>query len=74
MRKKLTITVDEEVYMALHKVIGKRRISSFIESLVKPRLITEEIERGYQEMAKDTLREEEAKEWLEEFADELTDV
>src|SRR5438874_12500405 len=36
MQKKLTITLDERVYNGLHTVIGRRRISRFIESLVRP--------------------------------------
>lgn len=31
MQKKLTITVDEEVYTGLHKIIGSRKISKFVE-------------------------------------------
>jgi len=36
MQKKLTITIDEQVYEGLHAVIGRRRISRFIEDLVRP--------------------------------------
>jgi mRNA interferase MazF len=36
MQKKLTITLDEEVYEGLHSVIGRRKISQFIESVVRP--------------------------------------
>ncbi len=36
MQKKLTITIDERVYAGLHTVVGRRRISRFIESLVRP--------------------------------------
>ena len=36
MRKKLTITIDEDVYAGLYRVVGRRRISRFIESLVRP--------------------------------------
>ena len=31
MQKKLTVTVDAEVYEGLHKNIGRRKISKFIE-------------------------------------------
>ncbi len=31
VNKKLTITVDEEVYTGLYRVVGPRRISQFIE-------------------------------------------
>ena len=36
MQKKLTITLDERVYQGLHSVVGRRRISGFIERLVRP--------------------------------------
>ena len=36
MHKKLTITVDEKVYAGLHKTIGPRKISKFVEELVRP--------------------------------------
>ena len=38
MQKKLTITVDEQVYEGLHNTIGQGKISKFIESLVRPHL------------------------------------
>ncbi|MFH0813988.1 MAG: addiction module antitoxin [Pseudomonadota bacterium] len=65
MQKKLTITVDERVYEGLHKVIGQRRISRFIEDLVRPYVLTPEIEAAYQQMAQDEVREAEALEWSE---------
>jgi predicted CopG family antitoxin len=39
MQKKLTITIDEEVYKGLYKNIAKGNISQFIESLVRPHVI-----------------------------------
>ena len=36
MQRKLTITIDEDVYDGLYRVAGRRRISKFIESLVRP--------------------------------------
>ncbi|MGA2469030.1 MAG: hypothetical protein ABSH06_32430 [Thermodesulfobacteriota bacterium] len=36
MQKKLTITVDEEVYAGLHQIIGPRKISKFVQELVRP--------------------------------------
>ena len=36
MQKKLTITLDAQVYKGLHTNIGKGRISKFIEDLVRP--------------------------------------
>ena len=65
MQKKLTLTIDEEVYNGLHRVIGPRKISRFIESLVRPHVIKENLYAGYEEMAADCVREEEALEWAE---------
>src|SRR5712691_3574833 len=65
MQKKLTITLDETVYDALHKVIGRRRISRFIEEIVRPHLLAQGLEAAYQQMAQDETREAEALAWAE---------
>ncbi|MBA7572705.1 hypothetical protein ES708_14489 [subsurface metagenome] len=65
MQKKLTITMDEQVYEGLHAVIGRRRISRFIEDLVRPYVISKEMNTAYQQMAQDEERETEALAWAE---------
>lgn len=65
MQKKLTITVDEEVYEGLRKTIGPRKISKFIQELVRPHVVRPNLEAAYAEMAKDRKREKEAMEWAE---------
>lgn len=65
MQKKLTITVDEEVYEGLRKTIGPRKISRFIQELVRPHVVRPNLESAYEEMAKDGKREQEAMEWTE---------
>ncbi len=65
MQKKLTITLAKEVYDGLHKVVGRRRISQFIESLVRPHVTGQELEADYRQMAEDEGREAEALEWAE---------
>lgn len=71
MHKKLTITVDEQVYWGLRRKIGPRRISQFIEDLVRPHVVSEELAAAYSDMAKDEQREKEATEFtdgvLEDF-------
>ena len=47
MQKKLTITIDEDVYAALHRVVGRRKISGFIESLVRPHVIGDDRDLDY---------------------------
>ena len=66
MQKKLTITVDEEVYEGLHETIGPRKISKFIQELVRPYVVRPNLESAYSEMAKDAKREKEAVEWARE--------
>lgn len=65
MQKKLTITVDELVYAGLHQVIGRHKISRFIESLVRPHVVSRDLVAAYREMAADEAREAEAHEWAE---------
>ncbi|HOE11213.1 MAG TPA: addiction module antitoxin [bacterium] len=73
MQKKLTITVDEEVYSGLHNRIGSGRISRFIEDLVRPHVLDEEMERAYAEMAREEDREAEALEWSEATVGDIGD-
>jgi predicted CopG family antitoxin len=73
MQKKLTISIDESIYNALYNVIGKRKISRFIEELIKPKLITPNLDKAYKEMGENQIREEEAKYWTEGTLQEFTD-
>ena len=73
MQKKLTITVDEQVYKGLHSVVGSRKISQFIESLVRPHVIKHSLEAAYREMALDEAREAEALEWSESTIGDVAD-
>jgi predicted CopG family antitoxin len=65
MQKKLTITVDEEVYEGLRKTIGPRKISRFVQELVRPHVVRPNLESAYAEMARDKRREKEALAWAE---------
>lgn len=65
MSKKLTISIDDQVYDGLYAVIGKRRISKFIEDLVRPHVIRQELDSAYKLMSEDKAREAEALEWAE---------
>ena len=73
MQKKLTITLDEKVYEGLYKVVGRRQISQFIESLVRPHVIGNNLEAEYKQMAEDELRETEALEWIEATVKDVSD-
>jgi predicted CopG family antitoxin len=65
MNRKLTITVSEAVYEGLHRTVGRRRISQFIDRLARPHVVPQDIEASYRDMAADRAREQEALEWSE---------
>ena len=65
MPKKLTITVDAEVYDGLQSVIGRRRISRFLNDLARPHVVGQNLAAGYAAMAADEARETAAEAWAE---------
>ena len=73
MSKKLTITVDDEVYSGLHSVIGRRRISRFLNDLARPHVLARDLAEGYRAMAADEEREFEAAEWVEGVSVDIAD-
>jgi len=73
MSRKLTITVDDEVYAGLHSVIGRRRISRFLNDLARPHVLQSDLVEAYRAMAADEEREREAVEWVENLAGDIAD-
>jgi hypothetical protein len=69
--QKLTITVDDAVYVGLHQVIGRGNISRFMNNLVRPHVVRGDRAAIYAEMAADTEREREALEWAEGLMGDL---
>ena len=65
MQRKLTITVTDQVYRGLHNVVGRGRISQFIESLVRPHVVREDLVAAYQAMAAEEERESDALLWAD---------
>ena len=63
MHKRMTITLDEAVYDGLYRTVGKRKMSQFIEDLLKPLVLDSSLDGGYKAMASDALREAQAAEW-----------
>lgn len=61
MAKKLTLTIDDAVYDGLYRVVGPRRISQFVERLVRPHVL--DLDAAYAAMAQDADREGDAQEW-----------
>jgi len=73
MQKKLTISIDEAVYEALHRKIGRGRISRFLEDLARPYVIPADMDAAYQQMAQDEEREQAAMEWAEGLVGDVSD-
>lgn len=71
MHKRMTITLDEAVYDGLYRTIGKRRISQFIEELIRPHVLDTTLDDGYRAMAADRKREAEAAEWCNALAEDM---
>jgi predicted CopG family antitoxin len=65
MHKELTISIDEQVYDGLYKVAGKGAVSQFIEDLLRPYVIQNELDAAYKLMADDEERATEALVWAE---------
>lgn len=63
----MTISIDEAVYQGLRRNVEPRKMSKYIENLLRPHVLgtSAELEAGYQAMASNMEREQEAQEWSE---------
>lgn len=73
MHRRMTITLDEAVYEGLYRTVGKRRMSQFIEELLRPHVLDTTLDDGYRAMAADQAREAEAQEWCNGLAGDMRD-
>ena len=72
MHKRMTISIDETVYDGLVRVVGRRKISQFLEDLARPHVVNDDLTSGYQAMAADTERE--ALEWSNALIADVSDA
>lgn len=68
MHKKMTITLDENVYKALYLQVGRRKMSQFIEEAVMRELNSQSLDEQYREMAADQARNQDVAEWNQGLA------
>jgi hypothetical protein len=68
----MTISLDEAVYDGLHRTIGRRRMSQFIEDLLRPHVL-DSLDDGYRAMACDSERETDAAVWCNSLAKDMAD-
>jgi hypothetical protein len=73
VHKKMTISLDEAVYDGLHRTIGRRRMSQFIEDLLRPHVLDTSLDDGYKAMACDSERETDAAVWCNSLAKDMAD-
>ena len=73
MHKKTIISLDEAVYEGLYRTVGKRRMSQFIEDLLRPHVLDGSLDEGYKAMAADQTREAEAQAWCNGLANDNAD-
>ncbi|MBC7214129.1 MAG: addiction module antitoxin [Burkholderiaceae bacterium] len=74
MHRKMTITLDEDVYEGLYRLVGPRKMSQFIENLLRPHVVDKSLDEGYRAMAADEHREIEAAQWCNALAQDMTDA
>lgn len=74
MHKRMTITLDEAVYDGLYRMVGQRKISQFIEDLLRPHVVDTSLNDGYRAMAADQAREAEAAQWCNALAADMADA
>ncbi|MDO9711277.1 hypothetical protein [Paracraurococcus lichenis] len=73
-QRKLTITVDADVYEGLHDRIGPRGIGRFLSDLARPHVVGgDALATAYAAMAADEAREREAEEWSEGLIGDVAD-
>jgi hypothetical protein len=70
----MTITLDEAVYDGLYRTVGKRRMSQFIEELLRPHVVDAALNDGYRAMAADKAREVDAMAWCNAIAGDMADA
>lgn len=74
MQKRMTISIDEAVYDGLVRVVGRRKISQFLENLARPHVAQDDLAEAYRAMAADAARESEALEWSNALVGDVNDA
>ena len=66
MQKRMTITMDEDVYEGLFRVVGRGKVSQFLQELARPHVLQNAaLDEAYRAMSADAQYEAEAGEWID---------
>lgn len=72
MHKKILISIDEQIYSGLLRLVGRGKISRFFEDLARPYVSDGFLDDAYRDMAADKKREKEALEWSNAMIGDVT--
>ena len=70
-KKKVTLMLDADVYEAIKRKVGARKIGAYISQLTRPHVVKSDLEAGYRAMAADEEREREAAVWVKGATEEI---
>lgn len=74
MQKRLTISLDDDVYDGLFRVIGRGKVGQFLQELARPHVLQNvALDEGYRAMAADQEREAAASQWVGGLINGLAD-
>jgi hypothetical protein len=68
MSKKMTVSIDRQIYDGIQALIGSDDIGEFLEDLARPFIDADGRVAGYVEMSADKAREIEADQWCNALA------
>ena len=72
MHKKILISIDDQIYSGLLRLVGRGKISRFFEDLARPYVSDNSLDNSYRDMAADKKREKEALEWSNAMIGDVT--
>jgi len=72
MRKKILISIDEQIYSSILRLVGRGKISRFFEDLARPYVANGSLDDAYRNMAADKKREKEALAWSNAMIGDIT--
>lgn len=74
-RKKLTVSIDPDVYEGLHRVVGQGKISIFLEQLARPFVIKTTKTESYAALAQyEEQNPKQQQQWEEWEQNTLSDI
>ena len=74
MLRKMTISVEDNVYNTLRPIADAQKINEYLTELIRPPLSAAALEAGYKAMAADADHEREAQEWCNALIGDCADA